>query len=192
MKKLSAKLEKLGKKHAGTEDSTLKRTTGDSAAEKFRITYEARHIVGSYLGQGDPWEKNWRGALVVKGVHARLSNISDAGTWVEDEECEYGGKIYKRTAGKSAGQVLRSYVQLRKEHPEWFEELEVYSQPAAVLDSVIMKWMLEAQAKEFQHLGQGHAGCRAVSADQIGAGAGAADWIQNLWWSNLRTADYRH
>ena len=121
MKKRSAKLEKLGKKHAGTEDSTLKRTTGDSAAEKFRITYEARHIVGNYLGEGDPWEKNWRGALVVKGEHARLSNISDAGTWIEDEEYQYGGKLYKRTAGKSAGQVLRSYVQLRKEHPEWFE-----------------------------------------------------------------------
>ena len=45
--------------------------------------------------------------------------------------------------------MLYSYVQLRKEHPEWFEDLEVYSQPAAVVDSVIMKWMLEAQAKEF-------------------------------------------
>jgi hypothetical protein len=49
MKKLQAKLEKVGKKHTGTEDSTLKRTIGDSAAEKFRITFEARHIVGNYL-----------------------------------------------------------------------------------------------------------------------------------------------
>jgi hypothetical protein len=148
-KKLKKRLEKLGKKHAGTEDSTLKRTTGDAAQEKFRITFEARHIVGNYLGEGEPWEKNWRGALVVKGVHARLSNISDERTWIEDEEFEYAGKTYKRYAGKSAGRILATYVQLRKEHPEWFEDLEVYSQEAAVVDSVIMKWMLEAQAKEF-------------------------------------------
>ena len=85
----------------------------------------------------------------MKGVHARLSNISDERTWIEDEEFEYAGKTYKRYAGKSAGRILATYVQLRKEHPEWFEDLEVYSQEAAVVDSVIMKWMLEAQAKEF-------------------------------------------
>ena len=148
-KKLENKMKKLGKMHAGTEDSTLKRTTGDAAAEKFRITYEARHIVGNYVGDGEPWEKNWRGSLVVKGVHARLSDITDEGTWREDEAFEYGGKVYKRSAGKSAGRVLCSYVEIRKEHPEWFEELEVFSQPAAVVDSVIMKWMLEEQAAEF-------------------------------------------
>ena len=85
----------------------------------------------------------------MKGVHARLSNISDAGCWIEDQVYEYGGKTMHRYAGKSAGRVLASYVELRKEHPAWFEELEIYSQPAAVVDSVIMKWMLEAQAKEF-------------------------------------------
>ena len=133
-KKVLAKMEKLGLKHTGTEDSTLKRTTGYSAQEKFRITYEARHLIGNYFGEGEPWEKNDKGALVVKGVHARLSNISDDGTWIENEEFEYGGKLYKRTAGKSTGQVLRSYVELRRVHPEWFEELEVFSQPAAVVD----------------------------------------------------------
>lgn len=149
MKKLRKRLEKLGKKYTGTEDSTLKRTTGDASQEKFRITYEARHLVGNYFGEGHTWEENWNGALVVKGVHARLSNISDEGCWVETEEYEYAGKIYKRIAGKSAGQVLKSYVELRKEKPEWFHTLELYSQPAAVVDSVIMKWMLEAQAAAF-------------------------------------------
>ena len=48
-KKVLAKMEKLGLKHTGTEDSTLKRTTGDSAQEKFRITYEARHLIGNYF-----------------------------------------------------------------------------------------------------------------------------------------------
>ena len=79
-KKVLQKIQKLGLKYTGTEDSTLKRTTGDSAQEKYRITYEARHIIGNYFGEGDPWEKNDKGALVVKGVHARLSNIADDGT----------------------------------------------------------------------------------------------------------------
>ena len=162
MKKFKERMEKAGKKHTGTEDSTLKRTTGDASQEKFRITYEARHIVGNYLGEGDPWEKNWKGALVVRGVHARLSNIAAKGTWIESEQFEYGGKLYKRTAGKSAGQVLRSYVEVRRAHPEWFEELEIYSQPAAVVDSVIMKWMLEAQAKEFP--------CSIWARDMLAAG----------------------
>ena len=76
-KKVLERLEKLGLKHTGTEDSTLKRTVGDSAQEKFRITYEARHLIGNYFGEGEPWEKNGKGALVAKGVHASLSNIAD-------------------------------------------------------------------------------------------------------------------
>ena len=148
-RKVLAKMEKLGLKHTGTEDSTLKRTTGDSAQEKFRITFEARHIIGNYFGEGDPWEKNDNAALVVKGVHARLSNIADDGTWIKTEKYVYAGHEYTRYAGRSAGQVLRSYVELRRLHPEWFAELDVFSQPAAVVDSVIMKWMLEDQAARF-------------------------------------------
>ena len=62
LKKLEKKMEKHGKKEEakqgrrqelkrprGTEDSTLKRTVGDAAQEKFRITYEARHILKNYL-----------------------------------------------------------------------------------------------------------------------------------------------
>ena len=63
LKKLEKKMEKHGKKEEakqgrrpelkrprGTEDSTLKRTVGDAAQEKFRITYEARHIPEELLG----------------------------------------------------------------------------------------------------------------------------------------------
>ena len=91
LNKLEKKMEKQEKKEAkpgrreelkrprGTEDSTLKRTVGDAAQEKFRITYEARHILKGYL-QGEavePVGMQWQGALVVKGaVHCRLSNIT--------------------------------------------------------------------------------------------------------------------
>ena len=67
----------------GSEDSTLTRTTGDSAAEKFRITYEARQIIMKYFDEDEETEPEgmiWRGCLVVKGAtHARLSNISLGG-----------------------------------------------------------------------------------------------------------------
>ena len=76
MKKAQIKIDKM-KKQGSTEDSTLKRTTGDAAAEKYRCTYEARHVVTNYLDIKDPGAMNWRGALVVKGaVHVRLSNIN--------------------------------------------------------------------------------------------------------------------
>ena len=94
------------KRPQGTEDSTLKRSMGDAAQEKFRITYEARHILKNYL-EGSEAERvglQWQGALVVKGaVHCRLSNITAEGTWKESEVYVYGGKTYRRIAGKSAG-----------------------------------------------------------------------------------------
>ena len=59
------------KRARGTEDSTLKRTTGDAAQEKFRITYEARHIVKNLLkGSEDPVGLQWQGALGGKGGSA--------------------------------------------------------------------------------------------------------------------------
>ena len=68
---------------AGTEDSTLTRTTGDSSAEKFRITYEARQIIMKFFDEDEETEPEamiWRGCLVIKGAtHARLSNISLSG-----------------------------------------------------------------------------------------------------------------
>lgn len=149
---MKKKLEAIVEKCAGTEDSTLTRATGDASQEKYRCTYEARHLICRYADPeaAEPVAMNWNGALVVKGsVHARLKNISENSQWIEDEEYIYAGKRICRKAGKSAGKVLKSYVDLRKEHPEWFEELEVYAQPAAVVDSVIMKWQLEEQCKSF-------------------------------------------
>jgi len=134
----------------GTEGSTLTRTTGDSDAEKYRVTYEARHVVLNYFNGGEPVGILWKGALVVKGaVHARLHNISEDGLWVEAEEYEYAGAIIKRDAGKSAGRVLESFRKIRSSSAALFQHFEVYSQPAAVVDSIIQKWMLELQAKEF-------------------------------------------
>ena len=166
----------MKKLEGGTEDSTLTRAIGDSSQEKYRCTFGARHIILNYA---DPEAEahtaaNWRGALVVKGsVHARLHNIAENSIWIEDEECIFGGKAISRVAGKSAGRVVKSYVDLRKEHPEWFEDLEVYSQPAAVVDSVIMKWMLEEQCKHFP--------CSIWCRDMLAAGqSGQTRLVQSL------------
>jgi hypothetical protein len=160
----------------GTEDSTLTRAVGDAAQEKYRCTYEARHVILKYADPTaeEPEALNWKGALVVKAsVHARLHNIGDNSQWLEDEEYMYGGRMISRKAGKSAGKVLKSYVDLRKEHPDWFENLEVYCQPAAVVDSVIMKWMLEEQCKAFP--------CSLWCRDMLAAGqSGQTRLVQSL------------
>ena len=173
-KKLQKAEEKAGRKPEppkkrplGTEDSTLTRTTGDASQEKYRCTYEARHLIMNYLDPASPQplEMNWKGALVVKTkVHARLCNIDARGCWVQDEEYIHAGKRIMRVKGKSAGQVLKPYVELRKKHPEWFEDLEVYGQPCAVVDGVIMKWMLEEQAAAFP--------CSLWVRDMLAAGQG--------------------
>ena len=155
------------KRPKGTEDSTLKRTTADAAQEKFRITYEARHILKNYLkgSEAEPVGLQWQGALVVKGAaHCRLSNITPEGTWKETEVFVYAGKKIKRKAGKSAGRIMQPWRDLRQKHPEWFEDLEVYSQPAAVVDSVIMKWMIEVQSEAFP--------CSIWCRDMLAAGQG--------------------
>jgi hypothetical protein len=68
-------------KPAGVGDSGLKRTIGDAAQEKFRITVEHRAVVYGYFDPAVevPVGINWRYALVVKGVHARLRNITMEG-----------------------------------------------------------------------------------------------------------------
>ena len=75
----------------GTEDSTLTRTTGDSSAEKFRITYEARQVIFKFFEDDEEAEHEamiWKGCLVVKGAtHARLSNISLGGLLFIKQYC---------------------------------------------------------------------------------------------------------
>ena len=135
--------------HRQYESSGLKRGMAKAEQEKFRITYEARQFILNYFSlDQDPVGVVGKGLLVVHGVHARLCNISESGTWIQDECFEYGGKQFQRKAGHSAGRVLGSYRKVRTEHPELFERLEVMSQPAATVDSVIFKWSLETQAKE--------------------------------------------
>ena len=123
---------------------------GHANEERFRITYEARQLLRNVFG--DPESPVLgvvgKGLLVVPGQWARLSNISEDGKFIEAEQFKVGSKTILRGAGTSAGRILEAYRKVRKSHPELVEHLEIMSQPAANVDSVILGWVLEAQAKE--------------------------------------------
>ena len=128
---------------AGPEDSTLKMTAGDRAPEE----------------EGEPLEENAKGALVVPGVRARLSNIADDGPWIKTEKYESAGYTQTRTAGKSAGKSIRSHLELQRALCRE-AEVEVFTEPAACVDSVIMNWISQDQVPVYP--------CRILHADQMG------------------------
>ena len=123
---------------------------GHANEERFRITYEARQLLRNVFA--DPESPVLgvvgKGLLVVPGQWARLSNISEDGKFIEAEQFKVGSKTILRGAGTSAGRILEAYRKVRKSHPELVEHLEIMSQPAGNVDSVILGWVLEAQAKE--------------------------------------------
>ena len=139
---------------AGSGGQTQLRITADSQADKWRITYEARQYVTKYFASlsdesVQPKGHVGKGLIVVpRSVHARMSNISEAGQWLETESFHFGGRQVVRTAGTSAGAILKPYRELRSRRPELFENLELMSQPAANTDSIIMSWCLAQQGAE--------------------------------------------
>ena len=86
---------------------------------------------------------------MVPGQWARLSNISAAGTWLRTETFSVGEKQVVRKKGASAGRILESYRKLRDSHPDLMSKLEIMSQPASNVDSVILSWCIEAQSEEY-------------------------------------------
>jgi hypothetical protein len=119
------------------------RGSQESGADKFRITVELVQVVLHYFdSEKDPVGVQGRTFVIFPGVHARLSNISEAGTFIEDEEFEYQGVHIQRKAGASARGLMRSFVTLRKKHPDMFQGMDIMQQPAAYLDGVIHQWRL--------------------------------------------------
>ena len=87
--------------------------------------------------------------LIVGGVHCRLDNIDAAGCWAEDEFFHVNGKEVKHLKGASAGNTMQAWRRLRDSRPDLFRNVQVMQQPAAVIDSVLMKWVLEDQGKRY-------------------------------------------
>ena len=124
---------------------------GVSGDDRFRITYEARQLLFNVCGSPDTEIQGavGKGLLVVPGHWARLSNISPQGTWIKTESFKVGEKVIHREAGHSVGRILEPYRKIRAEHPELMSKIELMSQPASNVDSVILKWCIESQAEEY-------------------------------------------
>ena len=82
------------------------------------------------------------------GQWARLSNISEDGKWLRTETFRIGSKEVVHTKGASAGRALEAYRKVRKSHPELVAQLDIMSQPANNVNSVILGWVIEGQASE--------------------------------------------
>ena len=95
---------------------------GHSGEERFRITYEARQLLTNLLGSAEEAVTGLvgKGLRVVPGQWARLSNISADGKWLRTERFKIGAVA----------------------------QLDIMSQPAANVDSVILSWCIEKQATE--------------------------------------------
>ena len=57
--------------------------------------------------------------------------------------------MVKQKAGTSAGRTLYAWRLLRQKRPDLIKEVEVYSQPAAMVDSVIMCWCIARAAETY-------------------------------------------
>ena len=78
-----------------------------------------------------------KGLLVVPGQWARLSNISADGKWLRTERFKIGSKEFVHFQGASVGTILEAYRKIRARRPELVVQLDIMSQPAANVDSVI-------------------------------------------------------
>ena len=60
-----------------------------------------------------------------------------------------GDTVITHTQGHSVGRILEAYRKLRASHPDLMSQLEIMSQPASNVDSVILAWCIEAQAEQY-------------------------------------------
>ena len=127
---------------------TQLRANRETQSERYRITYEARQLLHNYYKPDEkPRGSVWKGLVLVQGAHARLDNISEDGKWIETETYKYKGKTVTHKAGAPVGNTLKAMREARKKaHPNLFKRVEVMSQPAAMVDGIIMKWCIESQA----------------------------------------------
>ena len=118
-------------------------------ASKFRITVELRQVILNYFGDEDPVGILGKTLLVVAGKHCRLDNISNEGHFLKEEKFEVGREQVHRPAGAFANNLMKPWRDLRAACPELFEDITVMQQPAAVVDAVIMSWILEDLGEQF-------------------------------------------
>ena len=114
------------------------RGAATSGQDKFRVTFLMRQVVRHYFDHDlDPVGNQLPPILIVPGVHCRLNNISEAGTWVMDEIFQYGDQQIIRKAGdKVDATIMKRWRALRSASPDLFKNIVVMQQPAAWRDDV--------------------------------------------------------
>ena len=138
------------KAKAGPRVASAARAPG--LAARWRVSLVARQRILKYFQpQREPQGLVSSSILVVYGQHCRLENISQKGCWLRDEEFYVKDRHVVRRAGdRVPGQIMKSWRKLRANQPELFADdaVRIWSQPAAVVDSVIYRWQLELEAEE--------------------------------------------
>ena len=129
------------------------RQSGKGEGDRFRVTVECAQVVSNVFKPTEkPEVRHARPVLVVPGSHARLSNLSPEGLFIEDEIYMVKGKQKVRKANTSAGNLMLSWRKLRDEGDEemklFFNQIEVMQQPSAFCDGVIIAWIAEMRKKE--------------------------------------------
>ena len=118
-----------------------KATDGD---DKLRVTFRNRLGIFKFFQEDEvPVGAVLPTVMIVHGSHARLDNIDDEGKWIETEQFYLGETLVTHTAGESARGCLASYVALRKEKPELFKDVIVYSAPAANETTITEVWQTQ-------------------------------------------------
>ena len=121
-------------------------------APRWRVSFIARQAISQFFQpEAEPVGVVRPSILVVYGQHCRLENISEAGRWVETERFVFAGEEIVREAGERAHPgLMRTWRKLRSERPDLFQtdKLRVWSQPSAVVDSVVYSWQQRLEAEE--------------------------------------------
>ena len=146
-KQLYMKSEFESKCTGGKHQRALqKRGVDADRSMKFRITVELRQIIVNYFDPSRAPEGMFSPTLlIVGGNHCRLDNISLSGRWLQAERFKVGAVEVVRPEGGPVGNLMQGWRQLRETHPEMFDNIQVMQQPFAVIDSVLMSWVLEEQ-----------------------------------------------
>ena len=127
------------------EGQTQQRGTGDHKGDRLRITLEVSQVIYNYFSSSRPPVGALGPTMVVfPGTHGRLSNIDvETGLYIKTERFEYANKVIVHEAGKAAGAHMRTWVKMKREHPELFKHIRIYQQPAGYVDTIIFTWRQE-------------------------------------------------
>ena len=119
------------------------RQYGKSEDSRYRVTLEVTQVLRGYFGEHatEPTACQAMPVMILPGAYARLSNISESGTWIRDESFVIKGKMMKHKAGMCCGNIMNQWRVLRStgtpEARALLKRVRVMQQPAGFVDGVM-------------------------------------------------------